>query len=93
MYRSCTLDDYIPVPNPNTKNQKVKTHLMNMLRTKILRLWWHDLAEPIFPLFCPHWFAIWNIATWATHPQILPRQASLRHCRGEGMGIPSGLII
>ena len=37
MYRSYTLDDYIPVPNPNTKNQKAKTHLMNMLRTKILR--------------------------------------------------------
>ena len=37
MYRSYTLDDYIPVPIPNTKNQKAKTHLMNMLRTKILR--------------------------------------------------------
>jgi hypothetical protein len=33
--------------------------------------------------------ALWNVATWDPHPQILPRRASLRHCGGNGMGIHS----
>jgi hypothetical protein len=33
--------------------------------------------------------ALWNVATWAPHPQILPRRSSLRHYGGEEMGIHS----